>query len=192
MGCVDYLMKKIIIIVCLVVFLLIILSIKGCTNREKAAITIDKISITKDEFERALAAASLMPADNEFRKDFLEKFIARKLILYDAERTDLDKDPEFLNEVQQLWEQALLNLALSRKIREFSIDTHVRDREIKAYYQQNKKVKFIDKELAQVYDQIKWSLLNEKQRSAIGEWADNLKQSVAIKIDYEILGIEVK
>ncbi len=185
-------MKKIIILIFLLIFLLAIFFAKSCTRRERPAITIDKISITKDEFERALAKASLMPADNEFRKDFLEKFIARKLILYDAERMNLDKDPEFLSEVQQLWEQTLLNLALSRKVHELSIDTRVTDQEIKAYYEQNKKVEFPDKELTQVYDQLKWSLLNEKQRLAIEGWADKLKQSVAINIDYEILGLEAE
>lgn len=158
----------------------------------RPAIVIDDTRISRQEFEEALNSSTFMPVDNQFRKEFLDKFIARKLILYEAQRAGLHKDPEFLKEVQQFWEQALLNLALSRKIREFALDTRVSDQEIRNYYNQNKKIEFQDKELAQVYDQIKWTLLNEKQREAIEKWADLLKQKVALSIDYKELGIDTQ
>jgi len=161
-------------------------------TRSPAVITIGRARISKQEFEEALNASTFMPVDNQFRKEFLDKFIARKLILYEAERTGLHKDPEFLKEVQRFWEQALLNLALSRKVREFALDTRVSDQEIRSYYNKNKKVEFPDKDLPQVYDQIKWSLLNEKQRQAIEQWADLLKQRVSITIDYDALGIDIR
>jgi len=161
-------------------------------HRPKPVIIIDGTRISKQEFEEALNAATFMPVDNQFRKEFLDKFIARKLILNEAERTGLNKDPEFLKEVQQFWEQALLNLALSRKIREFALDTRVSDQEIHNYYNKNKQIEFQDKEITQVYDQIKWTLLNEKQREAIEQWAELLKQKAALTIDYKALGIDAR
>lgn len=185
-------MKKILLVIIGVIILgVAIFFVIQHIRHSQAAITIGEQRITKEEFEEALNASTFMPVDNQFRKEFLDKFSARKLILYEAERTSLHKDPEFLTEVQQFWEQALLNLALSRKIREFALDTRVSDQEIRRYYNTNKRIEFADKELAEVYDQIKWSLLNEKQRQAIEQWADVLKQSVAIKIDYKALGIDV-
>ncbi|MBN3040577.1 MAG: SurA N-terminal domain-containing protein [Candidatus Omnitrophica bacterium] len=177
----------------LILFILVLLFLTtGCElfSRQKPAISIGKIKISKQEFDDAFASSIFRSGDIEARKQFLERFISRKLILQEAERLGLDKDPQFLKDIQLFWEQSLLKLALSKKIKELSLDTQVSDAEVRKYYDNNKDIEFMGQEIAQVYDQIKWLILNEKQRDAIKEWADSLQKDTEIKIEYDLLGIK--
>ena len=143
-------------------------------------------------FNKAFSTSSYFQGDSDLKKEFLEKFISRKLILQEAIRLELDRDPQFLNDVQFFWEQSLLKLALSKKIKELSIDTQVSDQEIRDYYEHSKDVEFIDTELSDVYDQIKWIVLNDKQRVAVSTWSESLRKNINIEIDYKALEIEEK
>ncbi|MCF7908631.1 MAG: hypothetical protein K9L86_07175 [Candidatus Omnitrophica bacterium] len=172
--------------------IIMILLVVGCglADKEHPVITIGNIEVSKQEFKQALNSSLSRSSDVESQRDFLDQFISRKLILNEAERLGLDKDPEFLKDVQLFWEQSLLKLALSKKIKELAVGIQVNDQDIRRYYKKNKDSQFPEKELAQVYDQIKWVILNEKQREAINQWAESLKTKVKINIDYE--GLDLK
>ena len=98
-------MPKKTIIIFLSLFLLF-----GCAPSNKkppAAIKIDNIDITSAEYQDAFNSspyASSNTPDNQ--KEFLNNFITRMLILREAERTGMDKDPEFLKSVQLFWQAA--------------------------------------------------------------------------------------
>lgn len=162
----------------------------GCGVKEKAAITIDEITITEAEFNEAFQASRYGVMGEEGRKEFLKNYISKKLILKEAQKMALDKDPQFLNEIQFFWENALLKLILSKKASELGRNVAVSDEEIQGYYQTYQESHFVDKELPQAYQQIKTLLLKEKQSGAIAAWEDSLKQQANIKIEYRRLGIE--
>lgn len=176
----------------IIVVIMMVLLAAGCSlvSKEQPAITIGDIEISQQEFEAAFQSSIFRNGDSGSRRDFLDQFISRKLILNEAERLGLDKDPQFLNDVQLFWEQSLLKLALSKKIKELAVDIQISDQEVRRYYKKNKDSQFPEKELAQVYDQIKWIILNEKQHQAISQWAESLKTQVKLKIDYKKLGVE--
>ena len=178
-------MKKLIVLALLV---LLASSCIGSKENEKPAIKIGKIQISSQRFQREFEVSSF--AREGKKKDFLETFISRKLILLEAEKLGLDKDPEFLRDVQDFWEQSLLKLVLDKKIKELVVDVSIDEEEIRLYYMKNKGKEFADREFDQVYSQIKWMLLRDKQQDAVENWADSLKNNAEVVIDYKLLGIE--
>ena len=172
------------------ILMLVIFTFWGCGQRdkEKTAIKIGRIDVTAQEFEEAFNSSSVQE-NSSARKEFLDTFISRKLILKEAEREGLDKDPEFLRDVQLFWEQSLLKLMLSRKMKELSMDIKVREDEIRDYYSMHKDEEFSGKSLSEVHDKIKWLLFHQKQKQVLQDWIDSLKKKTRIDVDYKALNI---
>jgi len=179
-------MKRLIILV-LAMFLFTSL---GCTKKERAAISIGDIQITAEEFNKALEASRSASAGVAERKEFLDTFISRKLILKEAEKSGLDKDDKFLQSIQLFWEQSLLKLILANKMKELAANIIIDEREIEDYYRMRKAEIYPDKELSEVYDVIKILLYRKKQTQAVQDWAASLKNKAKIEIDYKLLGIQ--
>jgi len=176
-------MKKVIGLV-LIIFLL---SGWGWFKKEKPVIKIGEIEITLEEFNKAFESSRFFKEEGHGkRKEFLKEFINRKLLLREAERLGLDKDPQFLDEIQRFWEQALIKRILFKKLKEVSSQVQVTEKEIREYYSAHKD-KFSTKELPQIYSQIKWLIFSQKKKKALEEWIDSLKKSANIKIDYKSL-----
>ncbi|OQX81415.1 MAG: hypothetical protein B6D56_02455 [Candidatus Omnitrophica bacterium 4484_70.1] len=173
------------------ILMLVIFSLWGCgqKGKKKAAIKIGKIEVTAQEFEEAFNLSSFAQENSSAKKEFLDTFISRKLILKEAEREGLDKDPEFLRDVQLFWEQSLLKLMLSRKMKSLSTHIKVGEDEIRRYYSMHKDKEFSHKPLVEVRDKIKWFLFNQKQKQALQDWINSLKRKTRIDIDYKALNI---
>lgn len=162
----------------------------SCASREEIVISMGEITITKSEFEKEFKKFNLSKLDTEeTRKEFLKSLINRKLILREAEEKKLDKDPAFLEAVQDFWEQALLKLSADKKSRELFITIKVDDSEIVNFYNANKD-RFAGKTLDEAYPEIRLDIFKEKQNKAVLEWMDALKKKANIKINYKALGIE--
>ncbi|MGD9015595.1 MAG: SurA N-terminal domain-containing protein [Candidatus Omnitrophota bacterium] len=162
----------------------------GCAKKEKAAINIGDIRITAEEFNKAFEASRSVSAGVAERKEFLDTFISRKLILKEAEKLGLDKDDKFLQSIQLFWEQSLLKLILANKMKELAANIIIDEREIEDYYQMRKAENYPDKELSEVYEVIKILLYRKKQTEAVQDWAASLKNKANIEIDYKLLGLE--
>ncbi|HOW43188.1 MAG TPA: hypothetical protein PLF03_05950 [Candidatus Omnitrophota bacterium] len=161
----------------------------GCEQKAKPAIKIGDIGISAAEFNESFSAFRKARGQSADRKEFLDTYVTRKLILIEAEQLGLDKAPQFLQDLQLFWEQSLLKLMLARKVNEVSVRVRVDDKEIEEYYLRHKEKDFPDKELAQVYDQIKILLFKVKQRLAMQRWTDELKKRTAVEIDYKLLNL---
>lgn len=162
----------------------------GCVKKEKPAIRIGSIAITPGEFEAALQnSAYAGMRTTAARREFLDILINRKLILKEAEKLGLDKDPQFLESVHFFWEQALLKMALNQKIKELSAPIKVSEEEINEYYGAHK-AEFPDKNMNEIREQITLQLFKEKQRKALDEWVTSLKKNARIKVNYNLLGLE--
>ncbi len=162
-----------------------------CSPKPPAAIKIGNIIVTADGFERAFKGSPYAAEDtSDSRNQFLSNYITRLLILKEAEKTGLAKDPEFLRSVELFWQQSLIKLMLDKKIKEMSLNAKVTDKEIGDYYKERKETEFKESVLGQVYDKIKWAILNKKQTDAMDSWLSSLKNSSNIDINYDILKIE--
>ena len=167
-----------------------ILACAGCAPKDKPAVKIGSIELSQKEFETAFKrspnGASISAAS---RKQFLDVLIERKLILKEAEKLGLDKDPAFLASVQIFWEQSLLKLVLNEKIRELSEPIKISEQEVKEYYEKHKD-EFAGKKEAEAIAQISLELFKDKQKKALDGWIDSLKKNTKIKVDYQALGIQ--
>ena len=179
----------------IMLFLILVSFLSGClcqsSTKASTAIKIDNVNITADGFERAFKNSPFAADDSSAsRRKFLDNYIMRLLILKEAEKTGLAKDPEFLKSVELFWQQSLIKLMLDKKIKEMSLDVKVTDKEIGDYYKERKETEFKESVLGQVYDKIKWAILNRKQTEAMDSWLGSLKNSSKIDINYDILKIE--
>ena len=171
-------------------FLIIILLGVSCAPKEEAVIAIGPIKITKAEFERDFAKFNLSKADTkETRQEFLDNLINRKLILKEAETRGLDKEKSFLEDVQDFWEQSLLKRAVDKKAKELFLTIKIEDDEIRDFYNTNKD-KFSGKVFEDVYPEIRLVLFKEKQKKAVEDWMESLKNQANIKINYKELGLD--
>ncbi len=179
-------MKKIVLAI-MISFLMV-----GCTQneKEKTALKIGDIEITASEFERDFERSSPSQTDSSAREAFLNNYISKKLLLKEAENLGLNKDPEFLLSIQIFWEQALLKNILSEKSQEFSSRVRVSEQEVKEYYDKFKNSSYANMPMQDVYDQITWILLKQKQSQAIQEWIESLEKKVKIEKNYKLLKID--
>lgn len=162
----------------------------GCGKKEKAAIKIGDIPITLREFNDAYEQGRFQYGEDLSRKDFLEAYITRKLILKEAEDIGLDHDPQILKSLQLFWEQTLLKLALARKVNEATVPIKIDEEEMRLFYEENKGEDFAGKDFSSVQEEIKLLLFREKQRKALQGWMDSLRDRKKIEVDYKLLGIE--
>jgi len=167
-----------------------VLLLGGCgQQKQKTVITIDNIKITAGEFEEAYRIAKMTTRYDLSRKEFLDTFIMRKLMLKEGEALGLDKDRRFLENLQVFWEQALLKFVLARKSNELAVVCRVSDEEIEKYYASHKDTDFAGKELSEVSGQIRAFLFKIKNQMEFSRWTSTLKRKAAISIDYKELNI---
>jgi len=161
----------------------------GCTKKETVAIRIGNIPITVKEFNEAFEEGRFQHGLELSRKDFLDSYITRKLILKEAEDLGLDNDPQVLKSLQIFWEQLLLKLALARKINEMTVSIEISDKEILEFYEAQKNMDYAGREFSDVRDEIELLIFRRKQQQALQEWTDRLYKQKKIVIDYQSLGI---
>ena len=172
-----------------VIALVLLVAVSGCVKKEKTALTIGNIEITAKEFDEAFKMSGSADKKDANRKEFLDNFINRKLILKEAENLGVNKDPEFLKSIQMFWEQSLLKLALDRKSKALFMRIQVTDQEIRNFYEKNKEQHFANKDISKVYDAIKILMLREKEKLALQGWVNSLRKKTKIDINYKLLGI---
>ncbi len=172
----------------------VLLVIYGCEQKTKSiklAIKVNDFQMSAQEFEQEFkeAPASLLGPENQKEK-FLENLVSRKLILQEAERLGMNREKDFLKAIERFYEQSLLKLVVDKKSNEFASKTQVNDREIETYYNEMKERGLVEKPLSEVYKEIKWQLLRQKQARAFEIWVEGLRQKARIEINKKTLGIE--
>lgn len=155
----------------------------GCSPKKETALQIGDVEVSKQEFLEAYRDEG-----GSDPQEFLDQYISKKIILREAERIGLDRDPQFLADIQKYWEQGLLKLILTRKNTELFAHS-VDDKEIEAYYLQYKEKFFPNKELQSMRPEIQTLLLREKQSAALNQWVEGLRKKTDLKVNYDLLEI---
>ena len=127
-------MRKIISLTLIAVF---VLSVCGCAEKgpkKEVIATIGDYSLYKEDF---LSELSLYPPEyrNKIPKEqLLDDIIEKKVLLLEAQRQGLDRNPEFMKMVERFWEQSLLRSLLNKKSEEIlsSMPQSEKDRNQKA------------------------------------------------------------
>ena len=101
-------------------FILIIVA--GCSpsspNKE-TLVKIDKYSMSSEDFVNELNAMSGFQRAGKTKEELLEEIIQKKLLLLEAQKEGLDKEPPFMKMIEHFWEQSLLRAIIENKMKEF-------------------------------------------------------------------------
>ena len=164
----------------------------GCQPKPPVGKIVAKIGdyvITKGEFEEAFKSSSYGFQDNAAsRQVFLDNMINQKLIILDARAKGLDKNKDFLQMIQNFWEQSLLTVALREKSKDFSPGTtQISSQEAQAIYDQMVKDGKTDKSLNDVYPEIQSMLTRQKESEKLNQWVNDLRQKTTVEIHQEYL-----
>ncbi len=134
----------------------------GCSQQQhgkEAIATIGSYSLYRDDF---MSELSLYPT--EYRKKLtkeqvLDGIIQKKILLLEAQRRGLDRDPQFMKMVERFWEQSLLRSLLD-----------IRSEEILSGIPETDKDR------------------NVKAGEALRSWIDELESKTPVKINADALG----
>ncbi len=169
-----------------VIFLLLLC---GCQKTDAVALRVGPVAVTQNEFEKAFKASQL-PDDPDNRRMFTDQYVNKKLILIDAERRGIDKDPEFLDEIQVFWEERLLKASMLVKFEEYAPVIRATDEEVDRIYEESKNSKALPGDPQKAKERIRMMIAQEKQNQLLAEWLDSLKQKNRVRIDEQRLGFK--
>lgn len=172
--------------------------ISGCHSQvgeaagEKPAVIINDLHLTAGELEQEKGnlnyPAQEVPVGKE-EPEWLSRLIERELLVQEAQRMGLDREPEFMKTIEQFWKEALIKLLLDRKIQEISDRIHVYDPEIETRYQKlAKEAGAAAAPLSELREDIQQALREEKQQEAMEQWVNELRSKSRVVINEEALG----
>ncbi len=183
--------NKILIFVLIIFPLFFIASCSQKPPSEQIAVKINDYTLTTGEFNELFSRSSVSVDTSKGRKEFLNNLIICKLILQEAEREGLDRKEEFLNSIEDFWEQSLLTITVDKKTLEIYNKVTVTDKEIEdAFEKWVEKNPENTKTLDDMRDFIHKQLLNVKQSLAFNSWVQALKSKAQITVDKKALGVE--
>ena len=166
------------------------LCLTGCEHRDKPVIKIKNVRISSDEFDAAFKKSPYVKNAVNGKEKFLDTFVDKKIILLEAERLGLDKDPALLEDLQIFWEQALLKSVLNYENKELASTVKVSDEEMENYFNEKIKPKFPNRIFAETKESLRSMIQKEKQQELILGWIKNLKEKTPVDIDYQQLNIK--
>lgn len=162
----------------------------SCARVDDAPVKIETVRMSAEKFEQLYQSSYAKYAeDADGRKAFLEETINRKLMLLEAEKMGLDRDPQFLKEIEGFWQERLLKSVLNKKSREYQKEVRVTDEEVKAYFDQHPE-SFVGVTLEASSENIRQLLSRAKQQMMMEEWLKSLRDKAVVEIDYPKLGIQ--
>lgn len=188
---------------------LIALTAAGCTKGTDNAVIakVNNGKITAADFKKQLEdlqpqMLQAVATDEKARKEFLEDLIGIELVLQEARRQGLDKDPEFKKKqesmrremeqrIQDAAKNELFNTVLKKELMEKVKEPT--DAEVKAYYDEHRaEIKKAaggkDLTLKQAEAQgLKRYVMQMKQRDAYLEYSKALKAKAKVSVDDKAL-----
>lgn len=170
----------------LAIITLVIIFSMGCAKKPEKGQVVAEINnylVTTDDL-RDEAKLSIYSASKE---QVLQNIIYKELLLQEAQRMNLDKDKNFMKEIENYWKQALIKRLINMKGSEFLAFTQVSPNEIKAEYdlmnEDNEgKIKSYD----QMSGQIREVLRMRKAQILLNNWINDLKKNAKIKRHNEV------
>ncbi len=181
-------MKKSIILMLSTFLALSVGCSKDADNTVLAKVNRTKITLGDLKSQLAELPPQMQQAvitDAQARKDFLDDLIGIEVVLQEAKRRGLDREPEFKRRVDEFIKNELFNNLLKKELAgKVAFPT---DKEVREYYNKHKaemrtatgkRLSFEEAE-----PQLRTWLFQQKQRQSYIEFAKGLKEKAKIKID---------
>lgn len=178
----------------LFIFLLLLATLTACAPKksgdQRVAMVVGDIPVTVAEYKAAFAASPYGAQNtSESRRQFLESYAIKLMILEEAQNTGLDRDSEFLKDVESFWQQALVKRMLEKKMAQYSGLITVSEQQVQAYFIQNQNGYFRGKNFDDVFQSIKTFLIFQQQNQAMDNWVQSLKGKIKLRANRLLVGI---
>ena len=162
------------------------------TVSDKLVLTINNLQLNKGELRQEYQADSLMkhePSTAQGEPEWVSRVIERELLVQEAQRLGLDRDPAFMHSIERFWKEVLIKLLLDRKGREISGEVQVYEPEIEAYYKKlaEEKSGTPIEPLSQLRQDLRREVRQKKEMEALEQWINSLREKSKIVIDQESL-----
>jgi hypothetical protein len=96
-------------------------------EKKDILVTINGHAISRNDIQEKGGAGS----HHEIGNDFLDAVISKQLLIEEAQKLNIDQEPNFRKELQNFYEQSLIKVLLERK--NTSLQVHVSDQEVENY-----------------------------------------------------------
>lgn len=116
-------------------------------GNEQEVAAVNQYKIFVSDFATAVYPpdkAGEVSDSQETRKVILEDLITRKALIEEAQKQNLDKQKDFMKEIERYWEQSLLKLLLQKKSQELLHTVRVDEAQVAAEYERRKIKIFAD------------------------------------------------
>jgi hypothetical protein len=176
----------------------VLISLSGCGQKpaeagaEKPAVTINKLQLSLEELQKELQETSWFEeVEDELageNPEWLKRLIERELLVQEAQRLGLDRQPGFMRTIERFWKEALIKTLLIRKGQEISAQIHVYEPEIEAQYKQMAAERTDGtplESLSELREEIRRELRAKKEMEAMDQWVHELQTKSHIVIDRE-------
>ncbi len=172
------------------VLLTLCLSMAGCDALDTTALQVGPAKISQNEFEKAYQSSYHSQNSSLTRKDFLDDYITKKVILLEAEEMGLSEDPEFLNDLQVFWEQSLMKRTLKYHTDAAQHSVHVGEQEVRDYFEKHILTALRGRSYNDAREQIRVILFKQKQAEELTAWIESLRAKADVQFDENMLGIK--
>jgi hypothetical protein len=161
------------------------------TNKSKPVASVDDYVIDSDDFRQVLARSAhsddivgLSLAD---KKRILDEEIRKELLIQEAIRQGIDKEPEFRQTIERYWEQTLITSLVRRKCASTQSCVIVTQDEIENRYRQMAQPGTELSPLADLRRKLEKEISDEKQTKALEEWTEDLWKKAKIAVNEDNL-----
>ncbi len=178
-------------------FEMILLGFSGCRPgiakvTEKPVVSINQLQLTREDLKQEMKIQPLhaVQATPGQEPEWLSRMIEREILVQEAQRLGLDRNPEFMQSIERFWKEALIKQLLNRKEKEISALTHVYEPDVEAKYQEIVKDKAPDETvepLPILREQITRTVQQDKESQALESWISDLRKQAQIAVDQEAL-----
>ena len=175
--------------------LLLLVLCAGCDFRQKMAgnqkpiLTINKLKLSGEDLRKELTLAAQGPEQGARpgkaggEPEWISRVVERELLVQEAQRLGLDRNPEFMGTIERFWKEALLKQLIHLKGQEISSHVHVYDPEVEQRYAQMARQDPSLRPLAEVKEDIRRMIRQEKEAQEMERWVEGLKARAKIQMD---------
>ncbi|OMH40918.1 peptidylprolyl isomerase [Desulfurobacterium indicum] len=154
--------------------------------KSKIIAKVDNVTITQQDLNNLLDSLPTQYDKNDpkVRKELIKFLIDQEILVQEARREGIDKDPKVKKQIENTIKQILATALLNKKIPESKIK--VTDKELKAFYEKHKnELKGLDGKpvpFDQIKNFLKAQLIKQKQQQAVEEYINSIKKNHKIEI----------
>ena len=174
---------------------LVVLSGMGCqppqrmAGAQKPVLIINELEMSGEELREDFALAARGPdhRSNEAppgkEPEWLGRVIERELLVQEAQRLGLDRNPAFMSTIERFWKEALLKQLVQLKGQEIASQAHVYEPEVEQRYAKLSREDPSLGSLSEMREEIQRMIREEKQQEAMERWIQELRAKAKIRVD---------